>query len=236
MHSFASFTRLPFSSWLCLTMAAALLTAITFLFQWHYQNLLEKPAKADANDLQAVLAAQVTPPPTPLITAHQLYALALMGRVNIAKPKSPPALEDLPVTQKMLTLSGVFASDQGTIAAALIKVNDNLPSYFTLGSEVIPGTQLFSVTNNGVTLKSEEGFEKLVFKRHDIWVSSTANNLLTPAPTITTPNQSPSSAPVSLPEHHHPNRTAHRYLPDVPQVADGTLEERLLQIRDALKR
>ncbi|GAA4107114.1 hypothetical protein GCM10022414_38000 [Zhongshania borealis] len=158
-----------------------------------------------------------------------------MGKFEIEEPPAPPTLEEIPESTQMLELSGVFAS-QGTLAAALIRVDGSSPSYFTIGSEVTAGTLLFAVTNNGVTLKSENGYEKLIFKRNDIWAISTANTLQTaePIPLIRTTDTLTTKTPTKIREYSKPEPI--KYLPNTPVIADGTLEQRLNQIRAAIKR
>lgn len=220
---------------LCLAALTVLLSIICTGFYWQYGKLVNQEFDVSTDDIQALLSNQVQAPAKQAITLDQLQRLALMGKIEIEEPPAPPTLEEIPESTQMLELSGVFASE-GTLAAALIKVDGNSPSYFTIGSEVTAGTLLFAVTNNGVTLKSENGYEKLIFKRNDIWAISTANTLQTagPIPLIRTTDTLTTKTPTKIREYSKPEPI--KYLPNTPVIADGTLEQRLNQIRAAIKR
>lgn len=226
------------SHWACLAILAALLTVASAGFNWQYEMLTNQKFTISTEDLQTQLARQSPSTPLPQIGLNQLQRLALMGKVEVAQPLAPPELEEIPESTQMLELSGVFAG-HGTLAAALIKVDGSSPKYFTIGSEVTSGTQLFAVTNNGVTLKSENGYEKLIFKRNNIWAISTANTLPSadrPATIelVTASAARPTAKAVKEVDYNKPQPIT--YLPNAPLIADGTLEQRLNQIRDVLKR
>lgn len=221
--------------WACFAVLTLLLSVICTGFYWQYRKLVNQEFDVSTDNIHALLSNQAQLPVAPTITLDQLQKLALMGKVEVTEAPTPPTLEEIPESTQMLELSGVFASE-GTLAAALIKVDGSSPSYFTIGSEVTAGTLLFAVTNSGVTLKSENGYEKLIFKRNNIWAISTTNTLQTtePMPLIRTTDTLTTKTPTKIREYSKPEPI--KYLPNTPMIADGTLEQRLEQIRAAIKR
>tara|TARA_Y100000588_G_scaffold8645_1_gene9838 strand:- start:2629 stop:3339 length:711 start_codon:yes stop_codon:yes gene_type:complete len=223
-----------FPRWLAISLPAVAVAGIASLFFWHKSLLLAPQTHSFTAEIERIRAA-ITPPAAPsVISVEELYKLQLMGRYEEPKPDAPPSFEDIPETQLELSLKGVFSSKTGGLAAALIQVDQQRPKYYTLGSQISEGIQLVAVGSDGVTLKTEEGYEKLLFKKIDIWSSSVATVSFTPSPEIPRPSekdviddvvdQSLKNAPTEAP-----------LMPGLNRV-QGSLEDRLKFIREKLKR
>ena len=223
-----------FPRWLAISLPAVALAGIASVFFWHKSLLLAPQTYSFTAEIERIRAALTPPPPPSIISVEELYTLHLMGRYEDPEPETPPSFEDIPETQLELSLKGVFSSKTGGLAAALIQVDQQRPKYYTLGSDISEGIQLVAVGRDGVTLKTEEGYEKLLFKKIDIWNSSVATVSFTPSPEIPRPSEKGliddvvdkafKSEPTDVPLMPGLNR------------AQGSLEDRLKFIREKLKR
>ena len=159
-------------------------------------------------------------------------ALTLMGTMpSKPEPIVIPAIEEIPDTQLNLTLTGVFASENPAVAAAMIKIEGQPPRYFRIGQEVVAGTILEIVAADGVTLRSKKAYEKLMFTAGNIWREKSSTSLAAlqsrphpaaagPRPLSSTPSTQPTPVAQSLPSS----------VP-VKSVAHLTLQERLSRLR-----
>ena len=163
-------------------------------------------------------------------------------------PLTVPAIEDIPDTTLNLTLMGVFASEDPSVAAALIKVSGQSPKYFRMGAEVVPGATLEIVAADGITLRSAQAYEKLMFARNGIWKETPAASLAElqsrrPAPALPQ-RQAPTNDPAQALPVHRPAQATHTPLTTTAahtstanrteSVAHLSLQERLARLRASM--
>lgn len=133
---------------------------------WLYHSDQAVVAAEPTVELPASLTATQTPRPSrPLLSAAQIESLKLMGEAPPPPAPAAPPPKELPDTQLQLTLTGVFASPDPALAAALIKVNGQAPKYYKVGDEVTEGAILYSVAGSGITLRRDKDYERLAFER-----------------------------------------------------------------------
>jgi general secretion pathway protein C len=118
--------------------------------------------------------------PTKSINLDKLYALNLFGAFNDeVAPKKEVEVQDAPETRLRLTLSGVVASDDRTLAAAIIENNGKQETYGI--GDTITGTRaiLDGVSSDRVLIKQSGRLETLMldgFKYEKSKSHNTASN------------------------------------------------------------
>lgn len=229
--------------WRTYVLLAFFLAGTAILFKWHSGFIFNATPSNNAEDIELFNQALSPPPKPSRVSIPQLTELALMGKYQAPKSTAPPKLDDIPETALELSLQGVFASKDKSLSAALIKVDKETPDYFTIGSEIDPGLVIAAIDNDGVTLKSEEGYEKLVFKHPDIWQdnstspssSEPTNAYHPPIPASKQPlSQDELMAPISNNVARIDNKTSKEH--SNAAGAQTALADRLQSIRDTLKK
>lgn len=212
---------------------ALLITALAYAYYLDSRVLARPLSQLTVTDIPT---PRVEKPRQVLIPVAQMRALALMGK-QVVEPKLAPVpmIEEIPDTQLNLTLMGVFASQDVAIAAALIKVGSESPKYFRVGQDVVPGTKLEIVAADGVTLRSEQAYEKLMFAHSGIWSSSPATSLaeLQPKQPVRfqpAPAERPDAVPASF-QAQKPATSTPARVASTDSVAHLTLQERLARLR-----
>lgn len=231
-------SRYPYQLSVVLTgiaVGALLISGLAYAYYLDSRVLARPLSQLTVTDIQTPKAEK---PRQALIPVEQMRSLALMGREVIEpEPEPVPLIEDIPDTQLNLTLMGVFASQDAAIAAALIKVDSESPKYFKVGQDIVPGTKLEIVAADGVTLRSDQSYEKLMFAHSSIWSSSPTTSLaeLQPKRPVRTEQPTQAERPNAVPASFQTQQPAPPSKParvvGTDSVAHLTLQERLARLR-----
>ena len=198
-----------------LAFSAALLAAVTFLglagiVHIYFLFTDDSPAYSQtiAEDYGAKFLEEVetrlseTRRATQASITSEVSSASLFGKVVQPEP-AVPELEEIPETNLSLSIHGIFASQAPEQAAALISARGDRPRYIRLGEEVVPGTQLFAIDANWITLRTGETYEKLGFPPVSIWTGQGPTETLNAMrqddiKSLSTPPHKPESNPPDI--------------------------------------
>ena len=174
-HSIQSSVRQRIHIFPAAVMVLLSIMAISYTYMIDQRYLNRPFPKLTTQALPSAKNRAASPQLAPL---SDIRTLTLMGRVPLPEEAvASLTLEDIPDTQLNLVLIGVFASESAEVAAALIRVNGGHPHYYRVGQEVVDGTTLEIVATDGVTLRSGNAYEKLMFAHSKIWTQQSSISL-----------------------------------------------------------
>lgn len=156
------------------TLSAILLCYIAYLcaqITW----LLMPNQLTNSQHLAAGYGEQTDNTPSSSLDLTLIQRLNLFGQINEPKDVAPVKVQDAPQTKLRLTLAGAVASDDPSIAAAIIENNGKQETY-GIGDK-ITGTRatLESVANDRVLIKQSGRLETLMLDGFKYNKSSAAN-------------------------------------------------------------